>query len=97
MNCGQSFNIFMMLTLFGVFQLHSQERSIQILNSGWKFTKGNPPNAAQRDFDDAAWETVTVPHDWAIYGPFDKEVDKQVVAITQNEEQVASEKTGRTG
>ncbi|HLT34495.1 MAG TPA: DUF4982 domain-containing protein, partial [Aquaticitalea sp.] len=97
MNCGQSFYIFMMLTLFGVLQLHSQERSIQILNSGWKFTKGNPPNAAQRDFDDAAWETVTVPHDWAIYGPFDKEVDKQVVAITQNGEQVASEKTGRTG
>ncbi|RYZ59600.1 MAG: DUF4982 domain-containing protein [Chitinophagaceae bacterium] len=38
-----------------------------------------------------------MPHDWAIYGPFDKEIDKQVVAITQNNEKVASEKTGRTG
>jgi beta-galactosidase len=49
------------------------------------------------DFNDKSWQTVSVPHDWAIYGPFDKEVDKQVVAITQNNEKVASEKTGRTG
>jgi beta-galactosidase len=38
-----------------------------------------------------------VPHDWAIYGPFDKEIDKQVVKIEQNNEQQATEKTGRTG
>ena len=38
-----------------------------------------------------------MPHDWAIYGPFDKEIDKQVVAITQNGEEIATEKTGRTG
>ena len=43
------------------------------------------------------WESVRVPHDWAISGPFDKEIDKQVVAIVQNGEKVASEKTGRTG
>ncbi len=29
---------------------------------------------------------VTIPHDWAIYGPFDKEIDKQTIAITQNGE-----------
>jgi beta-galactosidase len=33
----------------------------------------------------------------SIYGPFDKEIDKQVIKIEQNNEQVASEKTGRTG
>jgi beta-galactosidase len=36
------------------------------------------------NFNDSKWETVTVPHDWAIYGPFDKNVDKQSVAIVQN-------------
>lgn len=67
------------------------------LQNNWKFTKGNPKGAEQPGYDDKQWENVTVPHDWAIYGPFDKEVDKQVVAITQNNEKEATEKTGRTG
>lgn len=40
---------------------------------------------------------VRVPHDWAISNPFDKEIDKQTVAIVQNGEKIATEKTGRTG
>ncbi len=75
----------------------SSTREILTLKEGWKFQKGSFPDAASSDFDDNNWETVTVPHDWAIYGPFDKEIDKQVVAITQNGEEVATEKTGRTG
>ena len=47
--------------------------------------------------DGKAWEDVTVPHDWAIAGPFDREIDKQVVAIVQDGERKATEKTGRTG
>ena len=43
------------------------------------------------------WQKVSVPHDWAIAGPFDREIDRQVVAIEQNGEKVATEKTGRTG
>ena len=49
------------------------------------------------DYDDSGWESVTVPHDWAIGGPFDNDNDKQTVAIEQNGEKVATEKTGRTG
>ncbi|MGQ8336763.1 DUF4982 domain-containing protein [Sunxiuqinia sp. A32] len=63
----------------------------------WKFSKGENTAASQIDFDDSDWQSVAVPHDWAIYGPFDKEVDKQVVKIEQNNEQEATEKTGRTG
>lgn len=43
------------------------------------------------------WERVVVPHDWAISCDFDKDIDKQVVAIEQNGERIATEKTGRTG
>jgi beta-galactosidase len=67
------------------------------LREGWKFIRGSMNGAQQVGFNDKAWQSVTVPHDWAIYGPFDKEIDKQVVAITQNNEKLASEKTGRTG
>lgn len=72
-------------------------RQSKTLRAGWKFLKDDPENAFQKDFDDSQWQTVNVPHDWAIYGPFDKEIDKQVVAIEQNGETVATEKTGRTG
>jgi len=47
--------------------------------------------------DNAQWETVTIPHDWAIAGPFDKKWDLQRVAITQNGETEATEKSGRSG
>ena len=43
------------------------------------------------------WKTVSVPHDWAIAGPFDKKWDLQKVAITQNGETEATEKSGRSG
>ena len=75
----------------------SQTREVKELDTNWKFQKENFDDAFEINFDDSKWETVTVPHDWAIYGPFDKEVDKQSVAIVQNGESIASEKTGRTG
>ena len=56
------------------------------LNEGWQFS---------RDQDN--WQSVTVPHDWAISGPFDKKWDLQVVAIKENGEDVATEKSGRSG
>lgn len=43
------------------------------------------------------WQSVTVPHDWAIYGPFVRENDIQRVAVVQNGERDPSDKTGRTG
>ena len=42
-------------------------------------------------------QTVSIPHDWAISGPFDKKWDLQVVAIEQNGEKEATEKSGRSG
>lgn len=76
--------------------LHTQ-RSEYLLEKGWKFTKGEVSNAEMPAFNDAKWETVDIPHDWAILGPFDKNNDLQNVAVTQNFETQASLKTGRTG
>ena len=76
--------------------LHAQ-RSEYLLEKGWKFTKGEVRNAEMPAFNDAKWETVDIPHDWAIFGPFDKNNDLQNVAVTQNFETQASLKTGRTG
>lgn len=73
------------------------QRAEIFLDKNWKFLKGDMPDASQADFDDTKWETVNVPHDWAIFGPFDRSNDLQHVAVMQNFEKQASVKTGRTG
>ena len=47
--------------------------------------------------DSTQWKNVTIPHDWAIYGPFSRDNDLQKVTIEQNGETEATWKTGRTG
>ncbi|HUP04230.1 MAG TPA: beta-galactosidase GalB [Bryobacteraceae bacterium] len=37
----------------------------------WKFLKGEAPGAEQPSFNDSSWRSLTLPHDWAIEGPFD--------------------------
>lgn len=69
----------------------AQGNRSETLLKEWQFKKGHDIDVTE------GWEAVTVPHDWAIYGPFDKANDLQTVAVTQNGETVATEKTGRTG
>ena len=75
----------------------AQQRTETLLEKNWRFTKDDVADAMKPDFDDTRWEAVSVPHDWAIYGPFDRSNDLQNVAVTQNLETAASVKTGRTG
>ena len=65
-------------------------RTSETLKEGWQFTKGD-------GLTDVSWKEVRVPHDWAIYGPFDRDNDLQIVAIEQNGETEETVKTGRTG
>ena len=67
------------------------------LTRGWRFSHTDKADNAKPTFNDATWERVVVPHDWAISGPFDNNNDRQTVAIEQNGETIPSEKTGRTG
>ena len=66
--------------------LSAQGRTESLLADGWQFSR-----------DGQTWQEVSVPHDWAISGPFDKKWDMQTVAIVQNGETEATEKTGRSG
>ncbi len=42
------------------------------LNLGWRFHLGEAEKASYKGYDDSAWETVTLPHDWAVTQPFDE-------------------------
>ncbi|MCX8083237.1 MAG: beta galactosidase jelly roll domain-containing protein, partial [bacterium] len=54
-------------------------REIKLLKYGWKFQRGDFPEAIKNDFDDSKWEDVRVPHDWAIKGPFSPDNDPHVM------------------
>ncbi len=75
----------------------SAQRSEILLERNWKFHRGDAENAQTVAYDDASWQTVTVPHDWAIYGPFSRDNDLQYKQVVENGETKATWKTGRTG
>ena len=72
-------------------------RSEQLLEKGWRFTREDSADFSRVGYDDSKWQEVVVPHDWAIYGPFSINNDKQNVAITQDGQKEAMEHAGRTG
>ena len=59
------------LLMLAVFASASSRK--QLFNEGWKFQLGDTPEAKSGTFDDKAWRTLTLPHDWSIEGRFDKE------------------------
>ncbi|MCH5248216.1 MAG: DUF4982 domain-containing protein [Muribaculaceae bacterium] len=82
--------LFSVAILLGSLMNLMAQRNETQLKKDWQFAKDTITETT-------VWESVNVPHDWAIYGPFDMENDLQVVAVEQNGEQEATLKTGRTG
>lgn len=57
--------------------LYADNGTKQTLIESWQFRRDHDMNA------EGGWQNVTVPHDWAIYGPFDRANDLQdVVYVT---------------
>lgn len=52
----------------------AQHASRTAFNSGWKFYLGQADmNVTAVEFDDEAWRSLQLPHDWSIGLPFDKD------------------------
>ncbi len=77
--------------------INAQNRKEYLIEKNWKFARTDGDEQALENFDDSKWQNVSVPHDWAIYGPFSPQNDKQHVAILQDGQTEASEHAGRTG
>lgn len=56
--------------------LETSPRNEMTLRDGWKFHRGDEAGAQETSFDDSSWESVRIPHDWAITGPFDRGNDR---------------------
>ncbi len=46
-------------------------RQTTLFDAGWRFHLGDVPEASKPGFDDRAWRSLDLPHDWSIEGPFD--------------------------
>jgi beta-galactosidase len=57
------------------FAADSGARRVENFNRDWRFAKGAQPGAEAAGFDDAKWEPVRLPHDWAIAGPYEPKGD----------------------
>ncbi|MDO6801134.1 glycoside hydrolase family 2 TIM barrel-domain containing protein [Wenyingzhuangia sp. 1_MG-2023] len=85
------------ILLISSFQLMmAQSRTVELLKN-WKFTNYDYGAAFQEKFNDADWENVTVPHDWAAHGDFDFANDIQLTMVIQDGESKPRYRHGRSG
>lgn len=49
-----------------------QTRKIISFDNDWKFIQTDIKGAEQIEFNDVAWRSLSVPHDWSIEGPYDR-------------------------
>src|SRR5687768_11709857 len=53
-------------------------KDFEFARSRYLIKAGEAKGAGSPDFDDSAWRTVDVPHDWAVELPFDPAGDKDL-------------------
>ena len=66
--CLTIVSFFLLVTVIA----QSSSRKIIAFDKDWKFIRDDAKGAEQNDFNDAAWRSLHVPHDWSIEGPYDR-------------------------
>ena len=61
----------LILTVF--LSLSVEAKSISDFNLGWSFSLEKQQAAHQQAFDHSKWQTVDLPHDWAVALPYTNE------------------------
>lgn len=90
--------VYLLLIFFTVCQVTvAQTRFVAQLEKDWQFLNKEVEGGEKVGLNTANWETVSVPHDWAIKGPFDKDIDSQLVKVEQDMDKESKLRTGRTG
>ncbi|MFI3254905.1 MAG: glycoside hydrolase family 2 TIM barrel-domain containing protein [Eubacteriales bacterium] len=79
-------------------------RIVSVLKDNWLFSREFNHNSSEiaencykKDFDDSSWKRVTVPHDWAVEGPFSPDNDPQYVKVHADGVLKETAHIGRTG
>ena len=61
--------------------LPAQNREVITLTHDWRFAKGAQADGASPGLNTSGWDEVSVPHDWAISGPFDPAGDASTAKL----------------
>lgn len=86
-----------MVLLTLIWDARSVGREVVLLDQGWLFLQKEVKNGESPLLNDSEWSKVKVPHDWAINGNFDMNIDMQSVQVVEDGEKSAKLRTGRTG
>ena len=65
-------NVLASLLFVSVAAANVSAREVVSFDRGWKFHCGDAPGAEMLGYNDEAWRSVRVPHDWSIEGPLDE-------------------------
>lgn len=66
---------FIFIGLFFNVDVWAQSLKHQNFDASWKFSRDQFAQGELLNFDDSEWQSVNLPHDWAIAGPFAEEFD----------------------
>ncbi|GIV36372.1 MAG: hypothetical protein KatS3mg032_0751 [Cyclobacteriaceae bacterium] len=59
------------------------QREVLDISEGWKFFKGDVPNAQSDSFNDDGWQTVNIPHTWNNDELYDYRNYRDTIDVTQ--------------
>jgi beta-galactosidase len=65
-------SLFMTMLAVNAWSAAPAARQRLLMDDHWKFMQSDTTGGEKRDFDDAKWRTLTLPHDWSIEGEYDK-------------------------
>jgi beta-galactosidase len=65
--------LFFLLILLLQHSFAQSPRSVVDFNKDWKFFLGNDSTAFNINYNDVAWRSLSLPHDWSIEGNFSKD------------------------
>jgi beta-galactosidase len=91
---------FLIVALFQIcscVSAQAQIRNVQLMDTGWRFINTDIGTSTLSQLNDATWQKVTVPHDWAVVQNFDMNIDIQKVQVVEDGEKTTQLRTGRTG
>ena len=90
--------ITLLLILFAGCSIQNEKsRQTTLLDENWHFINKEVNGGEKPGINIENWQVVTVPHDWAISGVFDKTIDAQETMVIEDGESVPKIRTGRTG
>ncbi|MFH4967737.1 glycoside hydrolase family 2 TIM barrel-domain containing protein [Gaetbulibacter sp. M240] len=69
--------IVIVFILTGCNSIEPQNRERLSFNSDWRFKRTEDTTAYKINYNDADWRQISVPHDWAIEGPFKPEYNSR--------------------